>query len=81
MENKQTATELLMSVADRMRQFGEGLDMIVIWTTSEGQCHVKANCNYTRALGLAHYGAAECIATMLGFEGGDVDEEGHVRPD
>jgi hypothetical protein len=80
MENSMTATELLMGVADRMRQFGDGVDVLVVWNTREGQNHIKANCNYTRALGLAVYGAEECKDSLMKSPGGDIDDEGNAHP-
>jgi hypothetical protein len=72
-----TGTELLMAVADRMRQYGDGVDVLVVWNTREGQAHIKANCGLTRALGLANYGAAECSETLTTAPGGYIDDEGN----
>lgn len=81
MENQQTATELLMAVADRMRQFGDGVDVLVVWNTRQNEAHVKANCNPTRALGLAQFAAAECTYSLVSSAGGSVDDEGNIHPE
>lgn len=65
------ATELLMEVAERMRDHGDGVDVVVVWNTAEGQVRLKANCSYTRALGLAAYATAELTDSLVNSEGGD----------
>lgn len=80
MENPESATDLLVAVADRMREYGDGLDVLVIWNTREGAYHIKSNCNYTRALGLAMFGVAECEDSLMSARGGIIDDDGTDHP-
>lgn len=54
-----TGTELLMAIADRFNEYGEAVDILVIFNSAEGNVLYKSNCNSTRALGLAQYAAAD----------------------
>lgn len=67
----ESATELLMAVAERMSQYGEGEDVLVVWNTTNGEVRMKANCNYTRSLGLAEYASAELKDSLVNSVGGD----------
>jgi hypothetical protein len=69
-----TGTELLLLVADRFRQYGEAEDILVIFTTNPeagGRVIYKANCNYTRSLGLATYAKADIEASIVASQDED----------
>jgi hypothetical protein len=65
-----TGTELLITIMDRFREHGEAEDIIVIYTDTGGRVRYKANCNYTRSLGLATWAKADIEDTLNHAEGG-----------
>lgn len=58
-------TDLLMGVMERIAECGEARDMLVVWNDEHGKVRLKANCNFTRALGLAQYAQAELLSDIV----------------
>lgn len=70
-----TGSQLLFSVLERFRDYGEAEDCIVIYTDENNHVRLKANCNHTRSLGLAAWAKADIEAALVNAEGGETEDE------
>ena len=70
-----TGMDLLMKVAERIRTHGEVEDILIVYTDEGRAARLSANCNYTRALGLARWADDEIRYSMRGFDGGEGEDK------
>jgi hypothetical protein len=68
-----TGTELLISVMDRFRDYGDATDIIVVFADEHGKVRMKTNCTATRSLGLACYAVAE-LEDLIVYEREDTPD-------
>jgi hypothetical protein len=64
-----TGMETLISVMEKFGQHGEPEDILIVWTDTNGNVCLKANCSHTQTAGMARY--AELCALKILLEPDD----------